>query len=426
MSPSKFLREVLTRGFLEYAALREILESGVAYRPLARDRKLNPYASYRNLREKDPVHRMRLMDGWVLSRYADCTSVLRDSRFVSDRTKSSFGEEMRKLEQRSAYARATAQWMLFRDPPDHTRLRGLVSKAFTPKSVGALEPRIREIVDQLLDEAASKNGKFDVIRDLAYPLPVIVIAEMLGVPPEDRSRFKAWSDAMGEGLEPFLTEEQLKRADEATVALKDYFRGIIEARRREPREDLVTALVQAEEAGERLNEEELYTTLILLLAAGNETTTNLIGNGTLALLRHPGQYQLLRQDPGIVDSAVEELLRYDSPVQSTGRVATEDAEIAGKRVAKGSFVITLIGAANRDPEQFHEPDRLDLMRKDVRHLSFGMGNHFCLGAPLARLEGRVAFAALAERYSELRLDGIARWRGQVILRGLASLPVEAR
>jgi cytochrome P450 len=418
-------RGLLERGYIEYSALREVLETGVAFRPLARDRKLNPYRSYQDLREKDPIHRTRLFNGWVLSRYADCASVLRDPRFSADRTKSNFGGEMKALEERSPYARATSQMMLFRDPPDHTRLRGLVSKAFTPKSVGALEPRIREIVNELLDEAAAKGGRLDIIKDLAYPLPVIVIAEMVGVPPEDRVRFKAWSDAVGEGLEPMLTQEQLQRADAAVLALKDYFAGIIAERRREPREDLVSALVQAEEEGDRLSEEELYTTLILLLVAGNETTTNLIGNGTLALLRHPGQYELLRNQPEIVESAVEELLRYDSPVQSTGRVATEDLDLNGVRVRKGEFVVTLIGAANRDPEQFPDPNRLDLARKDNRHLSFGMGNHFCMGAPLARLEGRIAFSALAERYSELRLDGIALWRGQVILRGLSSLPVAA-
>jgi cytochrome P450 len=263
----------------------------------------------------------------------------------------------------------------------------------------------------------------DVIRDFAYPLPVIVIAEMLGVPPQDRDKFKHWSDDLGEGLEPILTPEQIRRADRSVVEIGEYFRGIIRERRKDPRDDMVSALAAAEEQGDRLNEDELLATLILLLAAGNETTTNLIGNGLLALLRNPGELRRLRDAPALMDTAIEELLRYDSPVQMTFRTALQDLEVGGHPVRKGQPCALILGAANRDPAVFPEPDTLDLGRTGARHFSFGYGNHFCLGAPLARVEGRIALDTLLRRMPYLRLGGRPEWRPTLVLRGLRTLPV---
>jgi cytochrome P450 len=298
-----------------------------------------------------------------------------------------------------------------------------VTQAFTPRVVEDMRSHIGSIVDDLLD-AVEANGSMDLIGDLAYPLPVIVIAEMLGVPPEDRDQFKQWSDRLVAGLDPLVTRDVLALADEAVAELRDYFAPLFVARRAEPRGDLISALVGAEEEGERLNEEELYATCILLLAAGNETTTNLIGNGTLALLRHPDQCVLLRDDPSLIESAVEEMLRYDGPVQLTSRVAMEDVWISGTRIAAGEFAVAILGAANRDPLQFADAASFKVAREDNRHAAFGHGIHFCLGAPLARLEAQIAIPRLLERMPNLQLaESKPVWRETTVLRGLKRLPV---
>ena len=286
------------------------------------------------------------------------------------------------------------------------------------------KPRVEEIVDELLDHV-NNDQPFDAIQTLADPLPVIVISELLGVPPEDRDRFKAWSTDVARVLEPRETRQDWQRIDQAREALMAYFDPIVEARYQEPRDDLISALASAEEEGDKLTHQEVLVTLMLLLVAGNETTTNLIGNGLLALLQNLDQLARLRQDPSLIDSAIEELLRYDSPVQIDSRTALVDQVIDGKQIRRGQQVLLLIGAANRDPDAFSDPDVLDLSRTARSHMSFGRGIHHCLGAPLARLEGQVAFGKLLERFPHMRLAGKPRFRDRVVLRGLQSLPVEA-
>jgi cytochrome P450 len=319
---------------------------------------------------------------------------------------------------------AQANTMLSSDPPEHTRLRNLVSKAFTFKAVESLRPRIQQVVDELLDAVEGKD-QMDVIWDLGYPLPVIVIAEMLGVPAAQRDTFKRWSDDIVATLGgPMVTADVQERGRTAAIEMADYFRVVIAERRKHPQEDLLSALVAAEERGDVLSEEELLATCILLLAAGNETTTNLIGNGTLALLRNPDQLRLLREQPEWIESAVEELLRYDGPVQGTARVALEDIEIGGTLIKQGQIAMCMLAAANRDPAQFARPEVLDVTRQENRHIAFGFGIHFCLGAPLARAEGQIAFSTLLRRFPKIMLaDEEPPYTGTFILRGLKSLPI---
>ena len=400
--------------------MRERWQSGVSYNPLSAEMAQDPYPTYAKLRGRDPVHRSRLMDAWVFSRFADVDAILRDHRhFSSDpRKRVASGR-------RASLPNVEEPSMLFLDPPDHTRLRALVNKAFTPRAVAALEPHIRELMTTLLD-AVDDPAAFDLMEAVAKPLPVIVIAEMLGIPPEDRAKFAVWSDQRARILEPTLSPDERETADAAMRSLDEYLMPIISARRVDPKDDIISALAQAEEEGDKLTEREVLIMLRLLLVAGNETTTNLIGNGVLALLRHPDQLAALREDPGLIPSAVEELLRFDSPVQVDVRSVLDDCEVNGFRVRRGDNVVTLLGAANRDPDRFEAPDRLDVRRGDQNHLSFGRGIHHCLGAPLARLEGRVVLQALIDRFSSLRLlEDRPAFRSSVALRGLLALPVSA-
>ena len=401
--------------------LRERWQSGVSYNPLSAETAQDPYPTYAKLRARDPVHRSRLMNAWVFTRYADADAILRDHRrFSSDPRKRTAARR-----QRASLPNVEEPSMLFLDPPDHTRLRALVNKAFTPRAVAALEPRIREIMTTLLD-AVDDPSAFDLMKAVAKPLPVIVIAEMLGIPPEDRAQFAVWSDQRARILEPTLTPEERETAEAAMQALDEYLRPIISERRAAPRDDIISALAQAEEEGDTLTEREVLVMLRLLLVAGNETTTNLIGNGVLALLRHPDQLAALRGDAALIPSAVEELLRFDSPVQVDLRSALDDCDVNGFRVRRGDNVVILLGAANRDPDRFPAPDRLDVRRAEQNHLAFGRGIHHCLGAPLARLEGRVVLEALLERFRSIRLlDDRPAFRNSVVLRGLHSLPVAA-
>jgi len=390
----------------------EWLESGVVFDLTSKDVLANPYPTYHRLREKDPIHRMRLVDAWVLTRYDDVQTVLQDHRRFSNQEAGAGDREY--TQDRS---------MLDLDPPDHTRLRSLVSKAFTPRSVAALGPRIERIVDGLLDEVDGQD-RFDLIDSFAFPLPIIVIAEMLGVPAEDLDRFKDWSNDIVLSLEPILSREQRERFRRSEQELYEYFEGIIALRRQEPQDDLVSALLAAEEEGDRLSHGELLATLLLLLVAGNETTRNLIGNGMLALLRNPGELQRLREQRDLLDPAIDELLRYDSPVQLDGRTALEDVELGSKLIRTGQQVVSVVGAANRDPAAFSDPDRLDIGRQEKSHISFGRGIHYCLGASLATLEGRIAFEGLLERFSTVRLAAEPQQRKQVVLRGVENLVVD--
>ena len=380
----------------------------------------DPYPTYAKLRGRDPVHRSRLMDQWVFSRYADVDAILRDHRhFSSDPRKRAASRR------RGSLPNVEEPSMLFLDPPDHTRLRALVNKAFTPRAVAALEPHIHELMTTLLD-AADDPSAFDLMEAVAKPLPVIVIAEMLGIPPEDRAQFAVWSDQRARILEPTLSPEERETADAAMRSLDDYLMPIISERKADPKDDIISALAQAEEEGDKLTEREVLIMLRLLLVAGNETTTNLIGNGMLALLRHPDQLAALREDPGLIPSAVEEMLRFDSPVQVDMRTVLDDCDVNGFPLRRGDSVVMLLGSANRDPDQFEAPDRLDVRPREQNHLAFGRGIHHCLGAPLARLEGRVVLEALIERFGSMRLlEDRPVFRNSVVLRGLTSLPVAA-
>ena len=381
----------------------------------------DPYPTYRRLREEDPVHHSPL-GFWVLTRYDDVVATLRDSRCIKEPIATFIAKRFGLSEAPAGLGIS----MLDRDPPDHTRLRSLVSKAFTPRVVETLRPHIQQIVDGLLDRAEAR-GSMDLIEEFAYPLPVIVICEMLGVPVADHERFKGWSLDVARGLDSILLppdSDVPRRAGGARHALTDYFRALIAERRTMPRDDMLTSLIAAEEAGDKLSEPELVATCILLLIAGHETTVNLIGNGALALLRHPDQLALLRERPAIIASAVEELLRFDGPVQRTARIPSEPMTIGGKTIDAGEMVMPFSGAADRDPAQFPDPDRLDLTRADNRHIAFGWGIHFCIGAPLARVEGQIAINTLLKRLPKLALDtDTPQFRQSLTLRGLAALPV---
>ncbi len=390
------------------------------FNPLSSEFRLNPYPTYHRLRAEDPVHVSALLPGaWLLSRHADVMMVLRDARFGRADAETFWLE---RVGPGPAHDVVT-KWMLFRDPPDHTRLRTLVSKAFTPRAIEGMRGRIQAIVGELLD-AVQPDGGMDVIAALAYPLPVLVICEMLGVSAADREIFKTWSSNVGRILDPILTPEAAAQGHAIMASMSDYFRELIARLRKNPQGNLLDAMIAAEEQGDRLSEEELLSNCILLFAAGHETTVNLIGNGVLALLQNPDQWALLRAQPNLIESAIEECLRYESPVQITGRRPKEDVEIGGKLVQKGQMVFTLIGAANRDPEQFPDPDRFDISRNDSRHLAFGHGIHFCLGSALARLEAQLVIGALVQRLPnlQLRMD-TPQWREAFTLRGLKSLPV---
>jgi len=400
-------------------------QTGLIFNPMLGQARSNPYPLYKRLREKDPVHRSHAIFGWILFCHADCLELLRDPRFsADDRNFIGF-----KRQQAIAVADGIADpegkdepVMLRRDPPDHTRLRGLVNKAFTPRAIERLRARVEEIADELLTDL-SKRTHFDLIADFAVPLPVTVIAEMLGVPAKDHAMFKRWSDHLVGFLDPQASPGPgvLRRTADEFFA---YMGRIAAERRKQPADDLMTALVQAEDHGQHLSEQELHGTLALLLAAGNETTTNLIGNGMLALLEHPVQLARLREQPNLIESAVEELLRWDSPVQFTMRIPTSDVEFRGHDLKKGEAVVAVLGSANRDPEVFPDPERLDIEREENRHLSFGYGIHFCLGAQLARLEAQIAFREVLRRLPNLHAPEFKpRWRRLTFLRGLHHLPL---
>src|SRR5688500_8784199 len=383
----------------------------------------DPYPTFHRLQAEDPVHWSEPLGGWVLTRYADVRAALNDPRLSSDRItpfKSSGSGQRAGL---GELLRLVGLWAVFTDPPVHTRLRGLMNLAFTSRAVERLRPRIEELIDELLEGVRGRGG-MDVIRDFAYPLPITVIAEMLGVPRRDREDFKGWSDELAAFIgSAIATPDKYERAGRAITAMAAYFRAMIAARRAKPQDDIMSGLVAAEERGDVLSEDELVATGILLLFAGHETTTNLIGNAVLALLRHADQADLLRGHPELAASAIEELMRYDGPTQAMVRVAAEDMTTHGKTVKRGDRIFTMINAANRDPMQFTDPDRVDLRRQNNRHIAFGYGIHFCIGAPLARLEGQLAVPALLRRYPDLRLAAEPPWLPSLVFRGVKSLPV---
>jgi cytochrome P450 len=392
------------------------------FNPLSPEFIRDPYPYYHQLRTTDPVH--RLPHGFfVASRHADISFVLREKSLGKDfvgRMTRRFGSEVLN---EPVYS-SMRHWMLQQDPPDHTRLRGLVVKAFTARRVEDMRPRIQQIVDGMLDRVAAK-GHMDLISDFAFPLPMTVICDMLGIPEEDHAIFFAGARSGGRLLDPVpLSRAEIDEANVKGLVLAEYFRNLFELRRREPGDDLTSQLVQAEQEGSKLSNEELTANIILLFGAGHETTVNLIGNGLLALHRNPDQLRLLQSDPSLTANAIEEFLRFDSSVQLTGRTALKAVTVGGVDVAEGNTVLCLLGAANRDPAVYSDPDRLDITRQNIRPMSFGGGIHFCLGAQLARIEAEIAIATLLRRFPNLTLDDPEHpdWRPTFVLRGLNRLP----
>lgn len=382
----------------------------------------NPYPLYARLRTEAPVYWDPYLHAWVVTRYQDVITVLH--HFSANRTPTP--EQLAKigLSDLAPVAQVMVKQMLFMDAPDHTRLRGLASTAFTPARVEALRSHISDILDRLLEPMLS-TGRMDVIADLAAPLPAIVTAEMMGLPTADANQLKDWSADFAEVLGNF--QHNPDRAAKTLRCVEDmtsYFRNAVEQIRAEPREGLINALITAEIDGDRLTDEEIIANCIVTMVGGQETTTNLIGNGVLTLIRNQDELQRLRHDLSLIPSAVEELLRYESPSQHTARICPEDTELGGHLIKKGQAVIAVMGAGNRDPERFPDPDRLDLARADNRHLAFGWASHFCFGAPLARIEGQLTFSALVARTTNLKLTNEKLiWRDNLGLRGLTSLPI---
>jgi hypothetical protein len=385
----------------------------------------DPYPVFRQLRSHTPVVKAPF-GRWFLTGYEDTALLLRDRRFGKgygdpEALTRRFGPTAM---QEPAVVELT-HMMLMRDPPDHTRLRGLVTKAFTARRIEALRDGIHVLTDRLLDKVLPA-GRMDAIRDLAFPLPVLVICELLGIPERDRERFVTGSSSGGALLNPTPpTRQELDRANVGTLASSAYFETLFDERRRDPKDDLITQLVQAEEAGDRLSTTELRANVSLLFAAGHETTVNLIGNGLYSLLRHSDQWQILRDDPTLVENAIEEILRFESPVQAVGRTVAEPIELSGVALEKHDIVVSLVGAANRDPAVFDDPEKFDVTRKDLRPLSFGGGIHFCLGAQLARIEAAVVLETMLRRCPNLKLldSDNPKWRPSFVLRGLTELPV---
>jgi cytochrome P450 len=391
----------------------------------------NPYPIFDRMRRNDPIYWSAPNNYWVLTRYGDIASMAQSELLSSNR----IGAHSRRMSDETRehfrpFFTAVSSWMLMIDPPDHTRLRGLVNKAFTPRVVENMRGLVQDLVNSML-AAVKDQGRMDVMTALANPLPATVIAEMLGVPGTDQRQFKQWSDDIAlalSGIDTAGTKEELfalyELAQESFLALSGYFRERVVELRRKPQENLLSALVQAEEQGDRLTEDELFANCVLLMIAGHETTTNLIGNGILALLQDPAQRKALTANPELIVSAVEELLRFDSPVQKMGRIALADIHIAGKKIRKGQLVCLSFAAGNHDPEQFESPEKLDITRKPNRHLAFGHGLHYCVGAALARLEGQIVINSVLRYLPDLELTNEKlEWHRNFTLRGLKSLPV---
>lgn len=416
------VKQQLMRRVIEPAVLRLYQWRGDPVASLMRpETKANPYPLYTGVRERGLIRSP--LGAWITARHSTAESILRDRRFSSSPLHKK-GYRPPAYPDGDPRAELPGTDLLTMDPPDHTRIRRLVSVAFTPRAVAALEPWIRDTACQLLARAGDPAG-FDLIDALAFPLPITVICHLLGVPAEDQAKFRTWGHAVAATLDPVAhgTESQTRAAE---LALTAYMRDLVNTRRAEPDVSILSALIAAEEEGDRLSDGELIAAALLLLVAGFETTVNLIGNGAVALLEAPGQWERLREEPELIPGAVEELLRYDSPVQITSRHAAEDIEVDGTLIPMGASVLVAVGGANRDPGVFGQPDRLMLDRPNAsQHLSFSVGMHHCLGAALARLEGRIAFEELTSRYPRLELSGTPVRRPLLVLRGYEAVPVRS-
>lgn len=392
------------------------------YHLLDPDVRADPYPLYRRLQTEDPVHWDPYLHAWVVSRYVDVVTVLQS--FSAARTPTPKQLTALGLSELNPIARVLVRQMLFMDPPGHTRLRALAAAAFTPSRAEALRSHIQDIMDGLIDTVLPK-GRMDVMADLADLLPATVTAEMMGVPVADRDQLKAWSKDFSEMLGNFQHNPGRSALMLTTVEdMTGYFRAKMREQERQPQEGVIHALMTAEIDGDRLSEEEVIANSIITMTGGQETTTSLIGNGLLSLLRHPRELARLRGDPSLLPSAIEELLRYESPIQYTTRLAPADVELGGTLIRKRQAVVALMGAANRDPEHFPDPDRLDLARRDNRHLAFGWAAHYCFGAPLARIEAQIAFSTILRRLPDLALEPVPlAWRRNMAFRGLEALPV---
>lgn len=392
----------------------------------AREHKTNPYPFYAKLREEQPVCPVTLPDKrtiWLVTRYEDVVAVLKDDRFVKNPANVAPGYKAVKEPWVPKFAKPFTQHMLSKDKPDHSRLRGLVNKAFSPRMVDQMRSRIQLVTRELLMKVHGQQ-RIDLISDYALPIPTTIISEMMGVPANDREKFNRWTNAV---MQVTTTRWGMLKAIPKVWAFVRYIRKFIKLKQRDPEDDLVSELVKAEVDGERLTDDELVGMIFLLLVAGHETTVNLIGNGVLALLKHPEQMELLRNNPELIKPAVEELLRFESPVEmGTERYACEDITIAGITIPGGSLVGVVLASANRDETQFENADTLDLRRDPNKHVAFGLGSHYCTGAPLARLEGQIAINILLELIPQLELDSSPqahRWRPGLVTRGLESLPI---
>ncbi|NYG57184.1 cytochrome P450 [Nocardioides daedukensis] len=398
---------------------------------LAPEAVSDPYAFLGMLRETDPIHWNARYRSWVLTRHDDVGAAMSDQRFSSDRISPVIARERRKERPNLGLVETLELlngWLVFRDQPEHTRFRRLVHKAFSPRIISAMRSEVEQIADELLDEArvkAGQEGVIDLIHEVAYPLPAIVIASMLGVPPEDRVRFKDWSDDISALVFGALEDpDRHARAQSGMKELVSYIEALLERVRAEPGDDLASALVQARSGDEALSDAELVAICVNLLFGGHETTTNLIGNSVLALTRHPDQAALLREQPDLINQAIEELLRYDGPAKAVVRIAAEDIEMGGKTIKAGDRVFLMLSGANHDPEVFDDPDQLNILRERGSHLSFGTGVHYCLGAVLARLEASIVISRIIERFPDIALaDEELSWNAVILTRGLTSLPV---
>jgi cytochrome P450 len=392
---------------------------------LSEERIVDPHPYFRSLRTNDPVHWNEKYRAWFIHRYDDVVEALRDSRFASSRIRPAFERlSPEEQEERRPTYDVLMEWLVFRDPPDHTRLRKLVSRAFTPRAIESWRQRADQIVGEMVDQIVDRDS-IDLIHDFAYPIPAVVIAEIMGVPPSDRDLFKEWSDSVmtlvfgARGMEDRRTKAQHGLGELAT-----YLGELVTYYRKHPSENIIGDLITSQEGDDQLSDHEIVSNLVLFLFGGHETTTNLIGNGTKALLDHPEQAYLLRQDPSLFKGAIEEILRFDGPSKMEVRTLVADLDMRGQTLHAGEMVYLVQHAANRDPEQFDNPDRFDITRNPNPHIGFGFGIHFCLGAALARLEGSIALEALVGRFPDMAFDEQpAKWVPTMLSRGMESLPI---